>query len=101
MSDQKSPPEPDSSPSRLVRWLRLGTGLFLLYLLYLVTPAFFEAFTPLRNFNQIVQETDIRPGAMFYNDVPQSIEAQMSNRDAIRYFVRQQRNNPERPAGKK
>jgi len=88
MPTPTSSPAP-SSPTLLVRWLRFGVGVLLIWVLYLVTPTFFAAFPLLKEYNQVVQETDIRPGAMFYNDVPQSIEAQMSNRDAIRYFVRQ------------
>ena len=92
MSDPKSSPE----PSRFVRWLRFGTGVFLIWVLYLVSPAFFNAFAPLRAFNQIVQETDIMPGAMFYTNIPQSTEAMIHTRSTIRYFTNQQRNNPER-----
>ena len=66
-------------------------GLFL-WALYVVTPIFFEAFPPLREFNQVVQETDIMPGALFYTNVPQSSEAYTHNRDAIRYFVVRKKN---------
>ena len=92
MSTPASSPSPSpSSPSLLVRWLRLGMAGFFLWVLYLITPILFESIPPLREFNQIVQETDIMPGALFYTNVPQSSEAYTHNRDALRYFVYQKR----------
>jgi hypothetical protein len=47
----------------------------------------------LREYARVVEETGIMPGALFYTDIPQSIEAEFNNRDAIRYFVKQKRNS--------
>jgi len=87
---ESSPPE-RPEPSLLSRWLRFSSAFVFLYVLYLVTPHFFNAIPALRDYDRVVQETGINPGALFYNDVPMAIEAQRRNRDNIRYFYHQPR----------
>ncbi|MDR2744924.1 MAG: hypothetical protein LBB66_07015 [Desulfovibrio sp.] len=47
-----------------------------------------EHFAPMRDYAQVVLDTGIAPGALYYTDVAQSNDAEMSNRDSIRYFAR-------------
>lgn len=91
MSTSTSSPQP--SPSLPVRLGRLCVAAAVFWVLYLVTPIFVESFPPLREYARVVEETGIMPGALFYTDIPQSIEAEFNNRDAIRYFVKQKRNS--------
>ena len=88
-----SPAQPPSpSPSLLSGWARLALAGLFFWVLYLVTPTFIESFPPLREYAQAVEEVGVSPGVLFYTDVPVSIEAQRSNRDAIRFFVKEKRN---------
>ena len=47
-----------------------------------------EHFAPGRAYARVVRDTGIAPGALYYTDVAQSTDAEMNNRDSIRYFVR-------------
>jgi hypothetical protein len=47
-----------------------------------------EHFAPVRDYARVVGETGIAPGALYYTDVAQSSDAEMNNRDSIRYRAR-------------
>lgn len=47
-----------------------------------------EHFGPMRDYARVVRDTGIAPGALYYSDVAQTNDAEMNNRDGIRYFVR-------------
>ena len=55
--------------------------------IYGLAPLPLEFFAPLREYARVVDDTGIAPGALYYTDVPQSNEAEMNNRDSIRYFT--------------
>ncbi len=69
------------------RLLRLCIALALLWLVvYVLAPLPVEHFEPMRVFSRAAGENNITPGSLYYTDVPVSTEAEMSNRDTIRYF---------------
>jgi hypothetical protein len=73
-------------PSFCSRLTRLGLALVvLLGIVYGLAPLLLNSFAPLRAYDQIVRETDIIPGVLFYSEVPQTRDAEMNNRDSIRY----------------
>ncbi|MDR2820747.1 MAG: hypothetical protein LBB60_09505 [Desulfovibrio sp.] len=76
------------APSALTRMVRLGLALaVLLVVVYVLAPLPLQHFGPMRVYDQVVQETGITPGVLFYSEVPQTRDAEMNNRDSIRYLV--------------
>ncbi|MDR1777936.1 MAG: hypothetical protein LBR31_08945 [Desulfovibrio sp.] len=72
-----------------VRLARLTLALAaLLFVVYGLAPLLVEHFGPMREYAAVVRDTGIDPGALYYSDVAQTNEAEMSNRDAVRYFAR-------------
>lgn len=82
----KSPPEDVKVP--LAKGLaRLCCALAVLAALIWLTPYLVESFKPLREYQRVLDETGIRPGALYYSDVPQTVDGEFNNRDAIKYRV--------------
>ena len=80
-------------PSSLTRLGRLCASLGAIWLfMHIVAPKLIELIPPLRDHARIVDQTGIAPGALFYTDLPQSIDGEFNNRDAIRYFVVKEKN---------
>lgn len=61
----------------------------LLLILYVLAPLPVKYFSPMRDYAAVVDETGIMPGALYYNDVPQTRDAEVNNRDSIRFLVPQ------------
>lgn len=78
-----SPP----APSLAKRLIRLGLALGFLVLLVYLTPFIIHSIPPLREYARVVDETGIMPGVLFYTDVPQTVDGEFNNRDAIRFRV--------------
>lgn len=57
------------------------------FIVYVVAPIPVKYFAPLHNYAEVVDRTGIQPGALYYSDVPQSLDSEVNNRDAIRFFV--------------
>ena len=57
------------------------------FIVFVVAPIPVKYFAPLRNYAKIVDQTGIKPGALYYSDVAQSLDSEINNRDAIRFFV--------------
>ena len=71
------------------RLLRLGIALAALWLvMYVLAPLPLEYIAPMRQYARTVDRTGIIPGALYYTDVDQSIDAEFNNRDAIRFSVK-------------
>ena len=74
------------TPPLATRLCRFGLAiLFLLFLMYVVSPFLVKNFSPLGEYARVVNETGIIPGALYYSDVPQTVDAEFNNRDAIRF----------------
>ena len=56
--------------------------------MYVFAPLPVEHFAPMRDYARVVRDTGIAPGALYYTDVAQSTDAEMNNRDSLRYFAR-------------
>lgn len=63
------------------------------FIVYVVAPIPVRYFAPLRNYAEVVEQTGINPGALYYSDVAESLDSEINNRDAIRFFV----TNPSKP----
>ena len=89
MSDTAAPLQRHPSlPDLAGRLLRLGLALACLwFIVYVLAPLPVERFEPMRVFARAAQENNIAPGSLYYTDVPVSTQAEMSNRDTIRYFL--------------
>lgn len=57
----------------------------LILVIYVLAPFAVEHIGPLNQYARVVDETGIIPGALYYTDIPQSADAEMNNRDALRY----------------
>jgi hypothetical protein len=71
-----------------VGFLRFCLSLAALWTVIMLAPVPVEHFAPLRDYARVVRDTDIAPGALYYTDVAQSNDAEMNNRDSIRYLAR-------------
>ena len=83
-----SPPESVAAGTRIVRFFLAVGGLLLV--MYVLAPLAVEHIAPLKQYARVVDETGITPGALYYTDVPQSTDAEMNNRDALRYKLDKQ-----------
>jgi hypothetical protein len=66
--------------------LILALGVLIL-IMYVLAPMAIRVFPPLRDYAHVVNETGIMPGALYYSDVPQTVDGEFNNRDAIRFRV--------------
>jgi hypothetical protein len=83
--------------SPLRRFLRLCVSLgVLLLIMYVIAPFLVEHIAPFRKYAQTVEETGIMPGALYYTDVPQSTDAEVNNRNTIRFMVNRESKNGSR-----
>lgn len=90
MNDTRSiPPLPDPADAPLKTRLARAAAALAVFLLimYVLAPLPIKYFAPMRQYADVVDRTGIVPGALFYNDVPQTYEAEVSNRASIRYFA--------------
>ncbi|MDR1660476.1 MAG: hypothetical protein LBR94_09125 [Desulfovibrio sp.] len=72
-----------------MRFLRFCLALTALWaVIHVLAPIPVEHFAPMRDYAQVVRDTGIAPGALYYTDVAQSSDAEMNNRDSIRYVAR-------------
>ena len=79
-------PAPGDAPLK-TRLIRLAVALALFWLIvFVLAPLPLKYFAPMRKYADVVERTGILPGALFYNDVPQTLDAETNNRDAIRFF---------------
>lgn len=75
-------------PSLTRRLLRLALAMGVLWLIVeVLAPLPVKHFGPMREYAKVVDRTGITPGALYYNDVDQSLDAETNNRDAIRFYV--------------
>ena len=83
----QSPVHLEEAPlaKRLTRFA-LALAIFWL-IVYVVAPIPVKHFEPLRKYAEVVDRTNIKPGALYYSDVAQSLDSEINNRDAIRFFV--------------
>ena len=76
------------------RLTRFALALAIFWLIvYVVAPIPVKYFEPLRKYAEVVDRTNIKPGALYYSDVAQSLDSEINNRDAIRFFVAKQSNS--------
>jgi len=81
-----------TAPPLARRLLRLAVALAALWLIvYVLAPFPVEHYGPMRDYAKVVDRTGITPGALYYNDVDQSLDAETNNRDAIRFLVNKQK----------
>lgn len=79
---------PLSPPGLRVRLSRLCLALGVLaFIVYILAPLAATSLPLLRDYDRVVKETGIRPGALYYSDVPQTVDGEFNNRDAIRFRV--------------
>ncbi|MDE7065968.1 MAG: hypothetical protein K2O70_10985 [Desulfovibrionaceae bacterium] len=73
--------------SVLPRLARLACGIAAIWLFFwVITPIIVRHCPPLAHYGAVAQENDIQPGAMYYNDVPVTVEAERNNRDTVRFL---------------
>lgn len=73
--------------SLLSRVVRLACGIAAIWLFFwVVTPIIVAHCPPLARYGAVAQENDIQPGALYYNDVPVTVEAERNNRDTVRFL---------------
>lgn len=70
------------------RFARLAVGIGILVAVMQLTPYLIRAIPALAEYRRVLDETGITPGVLFYNDVPQTRDGEVNNRDAIKYGAR-------------
>lgn len=71
----------------LFRLLRLVCGIAAIWFFFwVVTPVIVAICPPLARYGSVAQENDIQPGALYYNDVPVTVDAERTTRDTIRFL---------------
>lgn len=85
----------NSSQPSFVPWprrlFRFAVAVAVLIAVMQLTPYLVRAIPALNEYNRVLDETGITPGVLFYNDVPQTRDGEINNRDAIRYGVKRDR----------
>lgn len=84
-----------SLPRRLLRLCLAVGGLLLI--MHVIAPFLVNSIKPFRKYADTVEETGIIPGALYYTDIPQSVDAEVNNRDAIRYFTGKPKKEEKKP----
>lgn len=73
--------------SMLSRVVRLACGIAAIWFFFWVATPFIVAHCPpLARYGAVAQENDIQPGALYYNDVPVTVDAERNNRDTVRFL---------------
>ncbi|MDR0339882.1 MAG: hypothetical protein LBH65_06355 [Desulfovibrio sp.] len=79
-------PEETKEPGLRRRMLRLIVGLAVFwFIVQVLAPLPAQYIAPFRRYAEAVDKTGITPGALYYTDIDQSIDAEANNRDAIRF----------------
>ncbi len=67
--------------------LQLFSTLFAIwFLIWQVTPVLVDNIPALAHFGKVAEENDIMPGMLFYNDVPVTADAAISNSNTVRFL---------------
>ena len=67
---------------KLVVYMTISLG-FLMY----GVPALYELNTTLRVYRQTLDTHDIHPGAIYYSDVPVTMDTELANREAVKQAI--------------
>lgn len=69
------------------RLVRFGIALALLwFVIYVLAPVPVSRLGPMRDYARIVDKVGVQPGALYYSDVPVTVDAEINNRSTVRYF---------------
>lgn len=69
------------------RLARLGLCVFAAWVFFWVlTPLIVAHCPPLARYGKLCDDNDITPGALYYSDVPVTVDAEQNNRDTVRYL---------------
>ena len=67
-------------------YLKLASGVFVIWAYFwMVHPVIIQYMPNFANYLDLVQKNNMDPTALYYNDVPITKEAEMNNRDAVRF----------------
>lgn len=81
-----------SSPSRCAQWFRLAVyGAVALFVLWGVLPWIYNTVPILRYSGEQQDKYDIEAGAIYYTDVPVSLDSEMASRRAVQQAMEQRR----------
>ena len=76
-----------AQPGIKQRLFRLLIGLLILCgIIFMLAPLPIEHFGPMNHYVKHAEQNDIHPGALYYSDVPSTVEAEFNSRDTVRYF---------------
>ncbi len=75
--------------NKLIGFLKLiSAGFIIWFIIWKVTPILVENIPALAHYGKVAEENDIMPSALYYNDVPVTMDAERNNRDTIRFLPR-------------
>ncbi len=73
--------------NKLVEFTKLIGALFFIWvMIWKVTPILVDNIPALALYGKVAEENDIMPSALYYNDVPVTMDAERNNRDTIRFL---------------
>ncbi len=64
----------------------IGAGFIIWFIIWKVTPVLVDNIPALAHYGKVAEENDIMPSALYYNDVPVTMDAERNNRDTIRFL---------------
>ncbi len=56
------------------------------FVIWHVTPILVDNIPALAHYGKVAKDNDIVPSALYYNDVPVTVEAERNNRDTIKFL---------------
>ncbi len=64
----------------------VGTLFFFWLIIWKLTPILVDNIPAMAHYGKVAEENDIMPSALYYNDVPVTMEAERNNRDTVRFL---------------
>ncbi len=73
--------------NKFIAVLQLVGALFVMWaIIWKLTPILVDNIPALALYGKVAEENDIMPSALYYNDVPVTMEAERNNRDTVRFL---------------
>ena len=80
----------------ILNYLKLALGVLVIWTYFwMAHPVFIQYMPNFANYLNVVHKYNMDPTALYYNDVPMTKEAELNNRDAVR-FASSKKNNFEK-----
>ncbi len=73
--------------NKFIALIQLFGTLFIFWaIIWKFTPILVDNIPALAHYGRVAEENNIMPSALYYNDVPVTMEAERNNRDTVRFL---------------